>query len=119
MSDTINHWADGAGYEGRSGRWADVTNPATGAVTGKVALADRDDADHVIASAKLAGEQWARTSLARRTHIIFAFRELLNSRNPNSRHSSPPSTARCTPTRSARSPVARRSWSSPAGSPTC
>ena len=77
---TIDHWADGATFEGASGRWAEVTNPATGVVTGRVALASEEDARHVIDAAARAAAGWAATSLARRTQVLFAFRELLNSR---------------------------------------
>ncbi len=77
---TIDHWSNGARFVGQSGRYADVTNPATGAVTGRVALASRTDADAVIAAAEAAADEWARTSLARRTQVMFAFRELLNAR---------------------------------------
>lgn len=80
MTNSITHWVDGAGFDGTSGQWADVTNPATGQVTGKLALASAADALAVIASAKAASSGWAATSLARRTQVIFAFRELLNSR---------------------------------------
>jgi malonate-semialdehyde dehydrogenase (acetylating)/methylmalonate-semialdehyde dehydrogenase len=80
MVRTIAHWAAGDGYAGTSGRTAEVTNPATGAVTGEVALASASDAVHVIAAAAAAAPSWASTSLARRTQILFAFRELLNAR---------------------------------------
>ncbi|TCO14345.1 malonate-semialdehyde dehydrogenase (acetylating)/methylmalonate-semialdehyde dehydrogenase [Kribbella steppae] len=80
MTTTITHWADGAGYDGTSQLWADVTNPATGTVSGRVALASERDARHVIGAAKQASATWAGTSLARRTQILFAFRELLNAR---------------------------------------
>ena len=80
MTDTIQHWADGAPYAGTSGATADVTNPADGTVTGRVALAGADDARHVIASARRAAREWAATSVSGRTRILFAFRELLNSR---------------------------------------
>ena len=76
----IGHWAAGAPFPGRSDRRADVTNPATGRVTGSLALATREDADEVIAAAQAAAPAWGRTSLARRTQVMFAFRELLNSR---------------------------------------
>src|SRR6476619_8090600 len=79
MSEIL-HWADGAIFEGGSAQWAEVTNPATGAVTGRVALASEDDAKHVIAAASRAAKSWGATSLARRTQVIFAFRELLNAR---------------------------------------
>ena len=80
MTTSITHWADGAEFTGTSGLWADVTNPATGRVSGRVALASERDAQFVIASAARASTAWAATSLARRTQILFAFRELLNSR---------------------------------------
>jgi len=77
---SIGHWADGAPFEGASDRTADVTNPATGRVTGRVALAGEETAAHVIAAASRAARSWRETSLARRTQVMFAFRELLNSR---------------------------------------
>ncbi|ROR89388.1 CoA-acylating methylmalonate-semialdehyde dehydrogenase [Nocardioides aurantiacus] len=80
MSTTIAHWASGASYAGSGDRRADVTNPATGEVTGSLLLATREDADAVIAAATAAAPEWGRTSLARRTQVLFAFRELLNSR---------------------------------------
>jgi malonate-semialdehyde dehydrogenase (acetylating) / methylmalonate-semialdehyde dehydrogenase len=80
MTRTITHWADGAGFEGTSGLWADVTNPATGQVSGRVTLAGERDAQVVIGAAKKASAGWAGTSLARRTQVVFAFRELLNAR---------------------------------------
>ncbi|GAA2640988.1 CoA-acylating methylmalonate-semialdehyde dehydrogenase [Dactylosporangium fulvum] len=80
MPTSIPHWAAGAPYAGTSGLTAPVTNPATGAVTGTVALASDADAHHVIESAAEAVAAWRATSLARRTQIVFRFRELLNSR---------------------------------------
>ncbi|WP_457205189.1 CoA-acylating methylmalonate-semialdehyde dehydrogenase [Nocardioides sp. P5_C9_2] len=76
----IAHWSAGEDFAGTSGRTADVTNPATGQVTGRLALASREDADAVIAAAAAAAPAWGRTSLAARTQVMFAFRELLNSR---------------------------------------
>lgn len=80
MNATISHWAAGQAFPGTSGLVAEVTNPATGAVSGLVAMASGDDARRVIAAAADAAAAWAATSLARRTQILFAFRELLNSR---------------------------------------
>jgi malonate-semialdehyde dehydrogenase (acetylating)/methylmalonate-semialdehyde dehydrogenase len=80
MTTTISHWVDGAVFDGTSDQWADVTNPATGQVSGRVALASQRDAQTVIDSAKKAAADWAGTSLARRSQVIFAFRELLNAR---------------------------------------
>lgn len=78
--DTISHWSDGKIFAGGSETTAPVTNPATGEVTARVALADVADAQHVIDSAAAAFPAWRDTSIAKRTQTLFAFRELLNSR---------------------------------------
>ncbi len=77
---TIAHWSDGKGFTGTSGSTAPVTNPATGAVTGQVALASVEDARTVIAAAAAAFPAWRDSSLAKRTAVLFKFRELLNER---------------------------------------
>ena len=76
----LHHWAGGAQVEGTSGRVADVTNPATGEVTATVPLASAAEAAAVIAAAKAAFPAWRDTSLARRTRVLFRFRELLDAR---------------------------------------
>ncbi|EHI42662.1 LOW QUALITY PROTEIN: methylmalonate-semialdehyde dehydrogenase (acylating), partial [Rhodococcus opacus PD630] len=76
----IAHWSDGKPFAGTSGNTAPVTNPATGAVTGQVALASVEDARAVIDAAAAAFPAWRDTSLAKRTQVIFTFRELLNAR---------------------------------------
>ena len=80
MSVTITHWIDNAPFAGDSGDTAPVTNPATGEVTGQVALASVADARAVIDAAVAAFPAWRDTSLAKRTAILFKFRELLNAR---------------------------------------
>src|SRR6476660_4719301 len=80
MSNTISHWINNKAYPGTSGNTAPVTNPATGEVTGEVALGSVEDARAVIDAAAAAFPAWRDTSLAKRTQILFAFRELLNSR---------------------------------------
>ncbi|MDJ0028092.1 methylmalonate-semialdehyde dehydrogenase (acylating) [Gordonia sp. CNJ-863] len=77
---TISHWFDNKEFSGASDRFAPVTNPATGQVTGQVALADTADAQRVIEAAAAAFPAWRDTSIAKRTSILFAFRELLNAR---------------------------------------
>ncbi|MBT1253906.1 CoA-acylating methylmalonate-semialdehyde dehydrogenase [Rhodococcus erythropolis] len=76
----IAHWIDNKIAPGSSGNSAPVTNPATGAVTGSVALASVQDARAVIDAAAAAFPDWRDSSLAKRTAILFAFRELLNDR---------------------------------------
>ncbi|WP_332664033.1 CoA-acylating methylmalonate-semialdehyde dehydrogenase [Aeromicrobium sp.] len=77
---TIGHWLDNSIHVGNSGRFGDVTNPATGEVTAQVAFADEADAARVIAAAKAAAPGWAAASLTTRTKVLFRFRELLNER---------------------------------------
>ncbi|MGS0562469.1 CoA-acylating methylmalonate-semialdehyde dehydrogenase [Microbacterium aurugineum] len=77
---TIGHWIDGAARVSASGRTAPVHNPATGAVTGHVVLADDAEIADAIASARRGFEVWSGWSIARRQAVMFAFRELLHSR---------------------------------------
>ncbi|MGK8491201.1 CoA-acylating methylmalonate-semialdehyde dehydrogenase [Nocardia asiatica] len=77
---TIAHWIDGKAFAGTGETTAPVTDPATGAVTGRVALANVADTRAAIDSAVAAFPAWRDTSLARRTQILFRFRELLNER---------------------------------------
>ncbi|MFE7421164.1 CoA-acylating methylmalonate-semialdehyde dehydrogenase [Rhodococcus sp. NPDC057529] len=79
-TNTISHWLDGKPFMGSSENVAPVTNPATGEVTGQLVLANISDARAVIDSAAAAFPAWRDTSLAKRTQIIFKFRELLNAR---------------------------------------
>jgi malonate-semialdehyde dehydrogenase (acetylating)/methylmalonate-semialdehyde dehydrogenase len=82
MTETVQHWSDGKTYAGTSGVTAPVTNPATGAVRVQLAMASVQDAQHVIDAAAAAFPSWRDTSLAKRTAIVFRFRELLNERKP-------------------------------------
>jgi malonate-semialdehyde dehydrogenase (acetylating)/methylmalonate-semialdehyde dehydrogenase len=77
---TISHWLNNETFAGESSATAPVTNPATGEVTGEVSLASVADAQAVIDAAAAAFPAWRDTSLAKRTQILFNFRELLNSR---------------------------------------
>ena len=80
MTNTITHWINNKPYPGTGGTTAPVTNPATGEVTGEVALASVEDARAVIDAAVAAFPAWRDTSLAKRSAILFNFRELLNAR---------------------------------------
>jgi malonate-semialdehyde dehydrogenase (acetylating)/methylmalonate-semialdehyde dehydrogenase len=72
------HWVGGKSWEGTSGEFADLRDPATGAVSGRVALASAADVDQAVQTAALAGREWAATSLAKRSAVLFAFRELVS-----------------------------------------
>jgi malonate-semialdehyde dehydrogenase (acetylating)/methylmalonate-semialdehyde dehydrogenase len=76
----ISHWIDSAERVSTSGRTAPVFNPATGAVSARVALADEAEIAEAIASAQRGFEVWSRYSIAKRQTVLFAFRELLNAR---------------------------------------
>ncbi|AZG48468.1 CoA-acylating methylmalonate-semialdehyde dehydrogenase [Gordonia insulae] len=82
MSTTISHWVNNKAYPGTSSNTAPVTNPATGEVTGEVSLANIEDARAVIDAAAAAFPAWRDTSLAKRTAVLFKFRELLEARKP-------------------------------------
>ncbi|MFL6691380.1 MAG: aldehyde dehydrogenase family protein, partial [Ramlibacter sp.] len=75
---SIDHWIDGRVVPGQSGRNADVFNPATGIVTGKVALASQAEVAKAVASAQAAFPKWADTPPIRRARVMFKFLELLN-----------------------------------------
>ncbi|MEU9569056.1 CoA-acylating methylmalonate-semialdehyde dehydrogenase [Streptomyces massasporeus] len=75
---TITHWIDGKPVEGSSGRFGPVYNPATGAQEKQVAFASVDEVDAAVASARAAFASWGESSLAKRTAILFKYRELLD-----------------------------------------
>ncbi len=75
---SIEHWIGGRTVPGNSGRRADVFNPATGAVSGQVALANSAEVDAAVASAQAAFPKWADTPPIRRARVMFKFLELLN-----------------------------------------
>lgn len=76
----VAHWIDGAPYLPPGSRTAEVYDPATGKRTKSVALADVSDVDTAVATAKRAFPAWRDASLARRTTVLFNFRQLLNER---------------------------------------
>jgi malonate-semialdehyde dehydrogenase (acetylating) / methylmalonate-semialdehyde dehydrogenase len=80
MVKTLHHWVGGSPANGTSERFSDVTDPATGEVSARLPLASAEEVDAAVAAAKQAFPEWRDSSLAKRTTIVFAFRELLNSR---------------------------------------
>ncbi|MFT7473145.1 MAG: malonate-semialdehyde dehydrogenase (acetylating)/methylmalonate-semialdehyde dehydrogenase [Verrucomicrobiales bacterium] len=75
--NTIQHLIDGASVAGTSGRTTAVYNPATGEATGELSLASIEDVDVAVASAQAAFETWGKVSLARRTKLMYSFRNLV------------------------------------------
>jgi malonate-semialdehyde dehydrogenase (acetylating)/methylmalonate-semialdehyde dehydrogenase len=75
--ETINHLIDGVAVEGTSGITKPVFNPATGVQSAELAMASLAEVDAVIASSQAAFEAWSEVSLARRTKLMFAYRNLV------------------------------------------
>jgi malonate-semialdehyde dehydrogenase (acetylating) / methylmalonate-semialdehyde dehydrogenase len=73
----IAHWIGGKSSPGTSGTTGDVYDPATGQVTGTVDFASADEVDAAVSAAAEAAAGWRNTSLARRTQVMFSFRELV------------------------------------------
>lgn len=74
---TMPHWIDGEEYVEEGVEVLTIDNPATGEIVGGVAEASTELLDRAIASARKAQAVWGRTSLAKRTRVMFNFRQLL------------------------------------------
>ncbi|WP_433856370.1 CoA-acylating methylmalonate-semialdehyde dehydrogenase [Streptomyces kronopolitis] len=75
---TINHWIGGKPVEGVSGNFGPVYNPATGAQEKQVAFASVDEVDAAVGAAREAFGTWGTSSLAKRTSVLFRYRELID-----------------------------------------
>jgi malonate-semialdehyde dehydrogenase (acetylating)/methylmalonate-semialdehyde dehydrogenase len=78
MSKHISHWIGGRPWDGAAERRGDIYNPATGQVTGTVDFASATVVGDAVAAAAKALPGWRSVSLAKRTTVLFAFRELIN-----------------------------------------
>ncbi|MCL2540916.1 MAG: CoA-acylating methylmalonate-semialdehyde dehydrogenase [Nocardioidaceae bacterium] len=79
-TEMLDHWIDGAPAKGESTRTGAVYDPALGEVTKQVRYASAADVDAAVASARAAFPAWGGASIAKRTQVMFAFREILNAR---------------------------------------
>jgi malonate-semialdehyde dehydrogenase (acetylating)/methylmalonate-semialdehyde dehydrogenase len=77
---TVTHWIEGEPATGASTRTSPVWNPATGEQQAEVLLASAADVDTAVRSARAAFATWGQSSLAQRTKVLFAFRELVAAR---------------------------------------
>ncbi|TDC20931.1 CoA-acylating methylmalonate-semialdehyde dehydrogenase [Streptomyces sp. 8K308] len=77
---TIGHFIDNKPVAGASERFGPVYDPATGAQAARVALASAAEVDAAVAAAVAAHRSWGAVSLARRTALLFRYRELLVAR---------------------------------------
>ncbi len=88
MSSTpvIGHYVSGKVFAGASTRSQEVFNPATGAVTAHVTLANSADVDAAVASAKAAFPAWSDLPPLRRARVMFKYLELLNANKDKLAH---------------------------------
>ena len=78
ISLRIDTMIDGVPHVTRSGRHGTVWNPATGEPRVQVNLADSEDVDLAVASARAAFPAWRSTALSRRAEILFRLRNLID-----------------------------------------
>ena len=82
----IDHYIGGRRIAGASGRTQDVFNPATGAVTGRVALANAAEVGQAVAAAHAAFPAWSDTPPIRRARVLFKYLELVNAHKDELAH---------------------------------
>ncbi|SMP64772.1 CoA-acylating methylmalonate-semialdehyde dehydrogenase [Noviherbaspirillum suwonense] len=75
--ERIEHFINGAVAAGTGDRSQDVTNPATGEVSARVALASVADVNAAVAAASAAAPAWADTAPLKRARIMSKFKELI------------------------------------------
>ncbi|GLW08400.1 methylmalonate-semialdehyde dehydrogenase (acylating) [Microtetraspora sp. NBRC 13810] len=73
----VTHWIGGSAVPGGS-RTAEIFNPATGVVSGTVAMGGAADVAAAVSAAAAAYPGWRDASLVRRTQVLFRFRELMD-----------------------------------------
>ena len=78
----VSHWVAGKEFVGTGPGRGQVFDPARGIQTKEVAFADKGDIEAAVAAASSAFPEWRDTSLAKRSAIMFRFRELLESKKP-------------------------------------
>lgn len=79
MQNTIEHYINDERVS-RNDRYQDVYNPATGVVTGKVALASVATVNEAVAAAQAAFAGWSDTPPIRRARVLFRYLQLLQER---------------------------------------
>ncbi len=74
---THGHFINGRPYACSAGRYGEVYNPATGAVTARVALGSRNEVEQAIAAAREGLPRLARHAAAKRARVMFRLKALL------------------------------------------
>ncbi|MEL6197529.1 MAG: aldehyde dehydrogenase family protein, partial [Pseudomonadota bacterium] len=78
MTSELTHFIGGAHVAGRSGRSADVYNPATGEVQARVPLASAAEVTAAVENARAAQPAWAATNPQKRARVLLNFVSLLH-----------------------------------------
>jgi malonate-semialdehyde dehydrogenase (acetylating)/methylmalonate-semialdehyde dehydrogenase len=73
----VGHFIGGKQVQGTSGRFADIFQPMTGEVIGRVALASRAEMRRAVENAAAAQPAWAATNPQRRARVMMKFLELI------------------------------------------
>ena len=74
---TVPHWIGGKPVASTSGRWGEVTNPATGAVTKRVPFANSAEVDAAVRAAAAALPAWRDAPPLRRARVLQKFLALI------------------------------------------
>ena len=77
MTEQIVHFINGRETEGAGAGRQEVYNPATGEVIAELHLGGPEDLEAAVSAAAEAAASWSQLSLAKRTAVLFRFRELL------------------------------------------
>jgi malonate-semialdehyde dehydrogenase (acetylating)/methylmalonate-semialdehyde dehydrogenase len=75
---TLSHWIGGKPDDAPAERHGDVTESATGDVVGRVPFATAAVVDRAVQAATEAAAEWGRSSITKRTAVLFRFRELVH-----------------------------------------
>lgn len=73
----LYHFINGQRVKGKSGRFGDITNPATGEVTARAPYASQSEINELVDIANTAAKLWAATAVPKRSSVIFNMRELM------------------------------------------
>lgn len=77
QAPTVKLLIDGRFVESRTQQWRDVINPATQQVLARVPFATPEEIESAIASAKVAFQEWRKTSIGTRARIFLKYQQLI------------------------------------------
>lgn len=78
MNRDVHHFINGQQSAGASGNWQPLRDPLTNQITKQVIYADVADVDSAVMAAKAAFPAWASMTPAKRSQVLFRFKNLLD-----------------------------------------